>query len=27
VAHAYQQATGHHRQQPPLDRFLAEGIS
>lgn len=25
VAHAYQQATGHHLQTPPLERFLAEG--
>ncbi|QEH32585.1 Glutamyl-tRNA(Gln) amidotransferase subunit A [Aquisphaera giovannonii] len=24
VAHAYQQATGHHRVHPPLERFLAE---
>ena len=25
VAHAYQQATGHHLQHPPLEQFLAEG--
>jgi Asp-tRNA(Asn)/Glu-tRNA(Gln) amidotransferase A subunit family amidase len=24
VAHAFQQATGHHREHPPLERFLAE---
>jgi Asp-tRNA(Asn)/Glu-tRNA(Gln) amidotransferase A subunit family amidase len=24
VAHAYQQATGHHREHPPMERFLAE---
>ena len=24
VAHAYQEATGHHRARPPLERFLAE---
>ena len=27
VAHAYQQATGHHLQRPPLEQFLAEGTS
>ena len=27
VAHAFQQATGHHRKRPPLERFLAEGPS
>jgi Asp-tRNA(Asn)/Glu-tRNA(Gln) amidotransferase A subunit family amidase len=25
VAHAYQQATGHHLKRPPLERDLAEG--
>jgi Asp-tRNA(Asn)/Glu-tRNA(Gln) amidotransferase A subunit family amidase len=25
VAHAFQQATGDHRKQPPLERYLAEG--
>ena len=24
VAHAYQQATGHHLQRPPLEQFLAK---
>ncbi len=24
VAHAFQQATGDHREQPPLEGFLAE---
>ena len=27
VAHAYQQATGQHLHRPPLEQFLAEGIS
>jgi Asp-tRNA(Asn)/Glu-tRNA(Gln) amidotransferase A subunit family amidase len=26
VAHAYQQATGHHLQRPPLEKFLAEQV-
>ena len=27
VAHAYQQATGHHLQRPPLDQYLAEDLA
>ncbi len=27
VAHAYQQATGHHRARPPLEQFLAEDLA
>ncbi len=27
VAHAYQQATGHHLQRPPLEQFLAEDLA
>jgi Asp-tRNA(Asn)/Glu-tRNA(Gln) amidotransferase A subunit family amidase len=27
VAHAYQQATGHHLQRPPMERFLPEGLA
>jgi len=27
VAHAYQQATGHHRERPPLEQFLAEDLA
>jgi Asp-tRNA(Asn)/Glu-tRNA(Gln) amidotransferase A subunit family amidase len=27
VAHAYQQATGHHRARPPLEQFLAEYLA
>ena len=26
VAHAIQQATGHHLERPPLERFLAEEL-
>ncbi len=26
VAHAYQQATAHHLQHPPLERYLAEDL-
>jgi len=27
VAHAWQQATGHHRKRPPLERFLIEAAA
>jgi Asp-tRNA(Asn)/Glu-tRNA(Gln) amidotransferase A subunit family amidase len=27
VAHAYQQATGHHLQRPPLEQFLAQDMA
>ena len=27
VAHAYQQATGHHLQRPPLEQYLAEDLA
>jgi len=27
VAHAFQQATAHHLQRPPLEQFLAEDLA
>jgi Asp-tRNA(Asn)/Glu-tRNA(Gln) amidotransferase A subunit family amidase len=27
VAHAYQQATGHHLERPPLEQYLAEDLA